>query len=358
MSSYRFVMLFLMSFVINQFAFAQLRSQVPLPKEISQDRTRAIGELNREIQLRNQDSSQSFRRPLRPTTEIEDFRYLLMSGSTYFDTADMKSKIARNLPRSMKLVLLVYPGEEASTRAQFSRWIESDRIIIAIHRDASNGFWSRDSFPFPVYLNSSLKVGLVAAKYDRQFEAHTAIASSIGAASSMAQKTHFFVGGNLQADEDGRCFVVESIRLYQNTDETLTNAYGCKGVVRLKWLTGIGDVDEVIKILPNKQILTNRTEYVDQLQELGYQVSMLPSISNYRTYANSIIIGENLFMPSYGVKSDDAAIQVYERFGYKVIPVDSETVSTRGNGSVHCATMMYPDIDLRELMSELNAVIH
>ncbi len=81
----------------------------------------------------------------------------------------------------------------------------------------------------------------------------------------------------------------------------------------------------------------------------------MPHLSGYRTYANSVIVEDMVFMPSYGIQKDAEAKAVYERFGYKVFLVNSETISTAGNGSVHCATMAYPEINLDRLLRALNA---
>lgn len=298
--------------------------------------------------------------PLRPATDFDSFKYLLMSGQLKvadFDSTDIKMKIAQNLPAGMKLILLVMPGDEASTREKFKKWISADRLIIATHSTAYNGFWARDAYPYPVYMNNDLTVRLVASNYDREFSGHSVLVKSIDAENIMKKYKHVFVGGNLLADETGRCFVVESQRLYGLKDKTLMSAYGCQEVVRFKHKQGIGDVDEVIKVLPRKKVLTNEESYVEKLESLGYEVIRLPKLSKYRTYANSIILGDLVFMPSFSKETDEEAKKVYEGLGYRVIMADSRTLSMNGLGSIHCATMAYPEVNLKQLMRMLGARI-
>jgi hypothetical protein len=165
------------------------------------------------------------------------------------------------------------------------------------------------------------------------------------------------VGGNLQADEHGRCFVVDSSRLYGLTPEVLKLAYGCKEVTILDHLAGIGDVDEVIKVLPGKNILTNQTAYISLLRTLGYQVTLLPQASGglRRTYANAVIMDGTVFMPAYSTPSDDEAANVYRQFGYNVVKVESRRLSDEGMGSLHCISMGYPKMPVGALMGLVGA---
>ena len=294
--------------------------------------------------------------PERPVAEYSQFKYLLMTGSTMFSSDDFKTKIAQNLPADMSLVILVQPGEEAATRRKFSPMLSADRLIIATHNTAPEGFWSRDSFPYPVYMDNEKNVRLVWARYFRNFQAGYELAKTVKA--SVRKETYYFVGGNMMADDEGRCLVVQSDRLFGLTDTILQQAYGCKSVHRFEYLEGIGDVDEVIKVLPNRQALTTISSYVPKLQEMGYEVGLLPRLRNYRTYANSVILNGTVFMPSYGVATDEQAKKVYESFGYTVVMADSEMLSTRGLGSFHCTTMAYPEIDIASLLEKMGAKIN
>ena len=305
--------------------------------------------------IQNHRAEPSVPAPLRPVTDFESFKYLLMSGDFSFDSREMKRIIVQNLPRRMKVVLLVKPGEQDRVRQTFADWMGGpSRLVIVAHSTARSGFWARDAFPFPVLLDNSFEVGLIASKYDRPFKAHDSIANGVGGARNLRTYSYTFVGGNLLTDESGRCFVIESRRLFGLKDRTLKQSYGCKEVYRLTHLSGIGDVDEVIKLLPRQRVLTSRNEYVPLLQSLGYQVFKLPELSGFRTYANSVLIDDLVFLPQYNRPEDQVAAEVYKSAGYRVIFVPSEVLSSEGQGSVHCATMAYPDMKEEVLLKMLN----
>lgn len=294
--------------------------------------------------------------PIRPVEDTARFSYVLMSSYEMIgEVAKLRQTIARNLPEQVKLVILTDTQSAEKVRAKYEQWLPRDRLIIATDSYTRNGFWARDAFPVPVY-NANNKISLVAADYFRYFDAWAAIAEAVHAPFEKMDFT--FVGGNLLADEDGNCFTVDSPRLFNLTEEDLRYAYGCNAVHILPYLKGIGDVDEVIKPLPGKRMLTNMAAYKADLESWGYQVIMLPALEEeYRTYANTLIIDQTVFMPIYHVPEDAQATKVYEQLGYQVIPIQSITLSDDYNGSVHCQTMAYPAIDLQELMDMLGARI-
>ena len=290
--------------------------------------------------------------PWKPVFESADYKYVLMSTEAGFSEAEnLRYKIAQNLPADVKLVLLVSKNQVDSYKKIYSKYISLDRVIMATAPSISGGFWARDAFPYPV-TDVSGKLALVAAQYYRPFSAGASLAQSLML--NLTQNEFTFVGGNLLADEEGNCFSVNSRRLFDTTESDLLNAYGCKSVHFLKHLSGIGDVDEVLKPLPNKMMLTNNSAYKAELEALGYTVVMLPSIPNsYRTYVNALVVGKTMFMPTYGVGTDQQAKKVYEDLGYTVVGITSNTLSDQYNGSVHCQTMAYPAMSEAELLSLL-----
>lgn len=290
--------------------------------------------------------------PWTPVFESADYKYVLMSTEASFSEAEnLRYKIAQNLPAGVKLVLLVGNNQVESYKKIYSKYISLDRVIMAAASSISGGFWARDAFPYPV-TEANGKLALVAAQYYRPFSAGASLAQALEL--NLTQNDFTFVGGNLLADQVGRCFSVNSRRLYDVTESDLLNAYGCKSVHFLKHLSGIGDVDEVLKPLPNKMMLTNNVAYKAELEALGYTVVMLPSIPNsYRTYVNALVVGKTMFMPTYGVSTDQQAKKVYEDLGYTVVGITSNTLSDQYNGSVHCQTMAYPAMSEDELMKLL-----
>lgn len=193
---------------------------------------------------------------------------------------------------------------------------------------------------------------LVSADYFRPFEGARAITESVK--TTMTKVDAVFVGGNLLADSDGQCFSVDSERLYDMTEDVLKSVYGCKKVKFMPHTSGIGDVDEVLKPLSGKRILTTENSYKSTLEGMGYTVIMLPKHEDsYRTYANSLIVGKTVFMPSFGEASDDKAAKVYSDLGYEVVKIRSNTLSDSLLGSIHCQTMAYPRIPEEQLFEAL-----
>ena len=292
--------------------------------------------------------------PFRPVEDTAQFSYILMSEQEPNDeVVNLRKTIAQNLPAGVKLVILANTENVNNVKQEYVSWLKPEQLIVASDSATENGLWARDSFPVPVYDNNQKKVSLVAAKYYRDFNSADAIAASVNKA-TVAKKDFTFVGGNLIADEDGNCFSVDSYRLFGTTPADLVLAYGCKVHHLMPHVSGIGDVDEVLKPLPGKRILTNAQAYQKDLESWGYQVILLPDIPNsYRTYANSLIVRDTVFMPVYGVPTDDQAKSVYESLGYKVIEIPTNSLSDDMHGSIHCQTMAYPAINESDLLQAL-----
>jgi|GEM_PF-3356513 len=291
--------------------------------------------------------------PLRPVEDTAAFAYVLMSAfEEGSEAANLRQTIAEHLPAGVKLVILADNADADSVREKYLQWLPSERLIIAADESTENGFWARDSFPVPVYDDARKKASLVAARYYRDFTSWDAVASSVHG--SVAKKDFTFVGGNLLADEDGNCFSVDSYRLFTVTPQDLAGAYGCKTAHIMPHVHGLGDVDEVLKPLPGKRILTNAAEYKAPLESWGYKVIMLPALPEpYRTYANSLVVRDTVFMPSYNVPADDKARKVYESLGYKVFPIPTVSLSDDMHGSIHCQTMAYPPMPQQALLKAL-----
>ncbi len=293
------------------------------------------------------------RATVRPVEDTATFGYVLMSAQEpNSEVTNLRRIIAQNLPAKTKLVILANTDDVDLIKKEYQPWISADRLIIATDNSTENGLWARDSFPVPVYTTNSKKVSLVNAKYYRDFSSGDAVAASVGAHNQKEEFT--LVGGNLIADENGNCFSIDSYRLFGTTSADIIAAYGCKTHHIMPHVSGIGDVDEVLKPLPGKRILTNAAAYKKDLESWGYEVIMLPSISNsYRTYANSLIVGATVFMPSFGVKTDDQAKSVYEKLGYQVIKIQTNSLSDDMHGSIHCQTMAYPPMNQKLLLEAL-----
>ncbi len=288
-----------------------------------------------------------------PVPEYADFKYLLISADHFNEDAAPKRQLVQNLPKHIILIVLAAAGTETSVRTQFARWINTERLRIISASSIYGAFWARDAFPFPVFKNGSgSEVRLIGAQYIRPFYGQDIIAKTFK--TPLDRQSFTFVGGNLMSDEEGRCFTVDGPRSYGVSASALQKIYQCREVISLPHVSGIGDVDEVIKVLPGKKILTNTASYVKRLSALGYEVIRLPSLTGNRTYANSVLLGKTAFVPIYGLNSDEEARKVYEAQGYTFIGINSRTLSDAGKGSLHCMTMAYPDMDEKVLLFALS----
>ncbi len=291
----------------------------------------------------------------KPAMDVAKFQYVLFSGrATNNEAQFLKNEIVKNLPKGMKAVILIEQGTLASYQSKYASLVNSERIIFASSANAANGTWARDAFPVPV-VDVNGVTSLIGAQYFRNFDGNNPIAKSIQF--NLKQYSFVFVGGNILADEKGACFIVDSSRRFNTTENDYYAAYGCKKVHLMDFVSGIGDIDEVLKPVGNNTILTNTPEYVDQLKSLGYNVVELPSAKSpsypNRTYNNSLILNGTAFVPMYGLSTDDEAAAVYEGLGYKVVRIPSKDMSDNFAGSVHCQTMAYPAMNQADLMSVL-----
>src|SRR5690606_12860437 len=137
-------------------------------------------------------------------------------------------------------------------------------------------------------------VELIAKQYYRRFSGQKIISDAVNSKNT-ANHSFVYVGGNLQATEHGDCFIVDSRRTFGLPDSQFLSVFRCKTVTRFPHIVGIGDIDEVLKVLPNNVVLLNQKSYQAKLESLGYKVVMLPEVKNsYRTYANSVILDDTV----------------------------------------------------------------
>src|SRR5690606_24633706 len=128
-------------------------------------------------------------------------------------------------------------------------------------------------------------------------------------------------------------------------DSVFSSSYGCATLTRLPFVAGIGHADERVKILSDTLAVTDTPSYVPLLEAKGFTVKMLPKLypaGGVRTYVNSLLVNGTVFLPVFSKSTDAEAIRVYEEAGFRVIPLDSRSLSDGGMGSIHCITMTYP----------------
>ncbi len=296
-----------------------------------------------------------FRREnVRPFFEYGETGYLVFSDDDYGGIArDMKKQIAQNLPAGVGLIIYTQSSNKNYHQQllnTYAAYMPRERIRIApVPRSGANDFWSRDNTPVPVF--SAGARSLVDALYYYNFEPDDFFGRLFNA--PVAKHRYFFEGGNMVANALGDCIVVNRRQSYPGgvsdtaaiPDEVFLNKYGCHSLTRLPHLKGIGHSDEVVKFMSDNVIVTDTHQYVQTLQQKGFQVVLLPEPDlDYETYVNSLQVNDVLYVPVFGERGDAAAVEAYRRVNpaLKIVTINSRRLATQGQGGIHCITMNYP----------------
>lgn len=304
-----------------------------------------------------------------PFAEYQKTGYVFFNDDDYSGYAhEIKRTIAEHLPQDVQLVVYTTSRNQSyidSIRRDFNQYIDSDRLIVLkVPRSGSNSFWTRDNLPLPVWTDDQFT--LVDARYYYNFEPDDFIIDLYQSLSSA--HNYFFEGGNFTANAKGDCIVVNRRRSYPGgvsdtgaiPDQIFTKHYGCKRLTRLKHLKGIGHSDEVVKFMSDNVVVTDTRRYVKILEDLGYQVHMLPEPDrSYETYVNSLQVNNVLFVPSFGESGDQKAVDIYKSINpnLKVVSIPTRLLATRGQGGIHCITMNYPPAPMKNLFRLMGAEV-
>lgn len=302
-----------------------------------------------------------------PFYEHSQTGFVVFSDEDFYGVADeMKAIVAKNLPAGVKLVVYTESTNkqyQKQLETAYTKHISKDRLIILqVPSSGTNNFWSRDNLPMPVFENG--KFALVNARYYYNFEPDAFFSQLFGV--NLLSHNYFWEGGNFMVNSKGNCIVVNRKKAYPGgvsdtgaiPDSIFKDNYGCKTLLRLKHLKGIGHADEVVKFVNDTDILTDTPEYKTQLEQAGFKVHMLPEPDlNYETYANSLIVNDTVFVPVFGEQGDQKALQMYAAFGFKVVGVPSRELATQGQGGIHCITMNYPEASLQSFIGGMQGIV-
>ena len=366
--------IFLLFIFVNQISFAQI-----LPTQGPSDEMIERMAIHNQQVNRNTSSLKYFlnsSKEVVPFYEWDETGYLLMSDSDFFGIArEIKKTIAANLPNNVTLIVYTQSKSKSyqqQLKKKYTKYIPEEQLII-LEVENSTGdflpgnhhdFWTRDNTPVPVWVQG--EPSFVDARYYYSFEPDTFLKDFFGI--SLSSHDYFYEGGNLVANSKGDCFVVNRKKAYPGgvsdtasiPDAIFENYYGCKRLTRLKHLKGIGHSDEVVKFMTDEIIITDTEEYIPILEKAGFEVYVFPEPDyKYETYIGSLIVNDVLYVPIFGEENDDKALQLYRdlNLGYKIVPISSRNLSTRGQGSIHCITMNYPPMEIQKITQHLNGRI-
>ena len=289
-----------------------------------------------------------------PVSDLETAGYLFFSADTEFDSEEAKRTMARELPANVTLVIYAEPGEsKAAIRSQYRGLIDENRLKIVSIDNTRSGFWSRDGLPIAIW-NKGGSIHMVDARYYHGFEPDRTVSTWFHA--NLLKHNYYYEGGNFQVNDRGDCLTVDNRRSSSIPLEIFRDYYGCKNTIRLPFEKGIGHVDESVRFAKSKTVFTDSPSYAQILRQKGFEVLMLPRPQGeYETYVNSLLVNGTMFVPIYGERTDEEALNVYRRAGFKVVPILSNTLSNEGLGSLHCITMTYPPVPFGDLLKQIGA---
>jgi len=292
----------------------------------------------------------------RPYADYEAPGYLIMSSEFNFDSRQAKLEMASRLPADALLVIFASNPTEtakAAILADYASVVPAARIKVISLPSARQGFWARDGIPVPV-VGPDNRLTVVDAVYGHGFEPDAEISRLFK--TGIERHGYYYEGGNFQANSAGDCMMVNHGRHVDIPDDVFSGMYGCKKLIRLPFIDGIGHVDERARFITEKVIVTDTPAYKDILQAKGFTVHLLPRPARYyETYVNSLIMNDRVIVPVFGEATDAQALAIYERLGLKASGANSVSLSNSGQGSVHCITMTYPKVPLAELTKALGA---
>ncbi len=291
----------------------------------------------------------------RPYADYEKTGYLIMSAGFNFDSRQAKLLMASKLPADGTLVIFTdtYGTSKEEVLRAYESVIPRKRIKVITLPNASRGFWARDGIPVPA-MDAGNNLVVVDAAYGHRFEPDAEIARLFGA--RIEKHDYYFEGGNFMANHTGTCIMVNAHAHVRIPDSVFAGQYGCREMIRLPLVDGIGHIDEHVRFVSEKVVVTDLPEYKDVLEGKGLTVHMLPKPSGpYETYVNSLLMNGKIIVPVFGRDTDEQALAVYRSLGLEAFGANSRSLSNQGQGSVHCITMTYPKVPARELMKALGA---
>ena len=145
-------------------------------------------------------------------------------------------------------------------------------------------------------------------------------------------------GGNILMDEAGRCYSAGFRHpLYEAT-------FKCTKTITFPCRSDVCHTDEYVTFLKNDTAITNQQEFVPALKEAGGKNIRLVPYDVHLSLANVLIVNDTVFMMYLDHVKDKMlqAKSVFEREGYKVIPINSGGAG-RQYGAVHCLTKEIPE---------------
>lgn len=324
-------------------------------KALNAEQQAKIEAYNRELSRRTQPMFDSGSQPARPYSEVEDAGYFFISSGEDFRSSEAKKTMIKNLPSTVTAVVYTSPGNDKQRiMDRYKDLIPADRLKVIELSGANRGFWARDGLPVAAWSQKGGEIQFVDARYYHGFEPDAQLASMFH--TTVSKHSYYYEGGNFMVNDLGDCILVNNQTARTIPDSIFTGNYGCKQIHRMPFEKGIGHIDETVRFIRSKTVVTDSSQYAATLRDKGFEVVMLPRPEEeVETYVNALLVNDTIFVPVFGQSTDAEAVKVYESFGLKVVPINTSVLSNDGLGSLHCITMTYPKVPFQVLLSRLNA---
>lgn len=296
-----------------------------------------------------------------PYGEYENQGYILFNDESDFGSRLAKRGFLSHLPDSIIPVIFTTNQSPEYVQSLKERWgvylNDFSKLKIMALKSKGNSFWARDGIPVPTFKFTKKKseFTVVDAIYYHDFEADYQVAKHFSAA--VSKHDYYFEGGNFMPNAHGDCLVVNTDATAQVPDSVFSLQYGCKNLIRLPYLKGIGHADESVKFVDAQTVITDAEDYAQILKEEGFEVVMMPRPKRpYETYMNSVFLEKTVYVPVFGrEEKDKEAMDVYRSLGFTPVPLNSYSLSNEGLGSLHCISMVYPKVSFKELLTETDS---
>ena len=146
-------------------------------------------------------------------------------------------------------------------------------------------------------------------------------------------------------------------------EKILKDSLGANEIVWVKALApeieSTGHIDMYAKIINAKTVIIaqSRNPEIENIlnqtailfEKYGYQVIRLQTAKQnefgFRSYTNSTIIGNTVFLPQYhDARADKAAVEAYRSLGFTVKTNDGSSIEC--GGSTHCLSQIGPNLEI------------
>ncbi len=327
----------------------------------------------------------SLKRPMTPPAgivrspaEFEDMKGFLVSWNTLDShMEDIYLTFVEQIADPNTLFVAVNSASQQSQITNIILYAGSDLSNVTFLLIESESCWMRDYGPYFIYEDG--EPAIVDLDYYPERPLGDAFPANLASLCRMDsyEMSLSWEGGNFMSDGMGLCFSSTRIltdNSYYSESEIaamMEDYFGCERFHFMEEMTydGTGHIDMYSKLIDPYRVIVSETDASGDATILDRVASAFDTITTsdgtttlevfriplkrefdwwtfsyvYFTYTNSLIVDNQVFVPTYGIPQDTEALGVYETLlpGYDIVPVDCSPIIDLG-GAVHCITHEWP----------------